>query len=248
MNWHDFGGGHKPNEHWLSDTNGWCYEEGDSDQLIFANLSGEFDCHIRFTFTKFNFWAWETRVHLTRLRCDHHPVLTHYKHKIQQIQDPVCPHCQKAHHNITHPHHMHNTDNSGSPSTLNICKECPVDSAGFLKAAGFTLSWTKGCNNIFSSDLEMPTATWAVCCSFQKNSSQADCRLQINYPALHMEQVLKWSCGHTVLLICRELFGDRDEGKFSCCGNLLRKRRHQNDRIYFLNTMTYFILISLSTH
>ena len=81
------------------------------------------------------------RVHLSRLRCGHHPSLHTYKHRLDATHSDTCPHCQAAPHTTTHimedctawavhrqHHNIHNTTQLWSG---------PCRSAAFLRDAGF---------------------------------------------------------------------------------------------------------------
>ena len=81
------------------------------------------------------------RVHLTRLRCGHHPALNTYKHRLHNAHTDLCPFCQASPHTVMHlivdcPNlaalrQVHNIDH-----IQQLWSE-PVSVVAFLRDAGF---------------------------------------------------------------------------------------------------------------
>ena len=84
----------------------------------------------------------EDRVHLSRMRCGHHPEINSYKNKLDPNHSPYCPHCPHALHTVEHifshchplAHYrlIHNIQSSLSLWTR------PTAAAGFLRSIGLS--------------------------------------------------------------------------------------------------------------
>lgn len=81
----------------------------------------------------------ETRVHLARLRCGHHPSLLTYQNRIDQRIDPTCRHCRTTPETISHL-----LEDCPSLSALRAAHgvdctshlwSCPVEAIDFLRSA-----------------------------------------------------------------------------------------------------------------
>ena len=80
------------------------------------------------------------RVHLSRLRCGHHPSLYTYKHRIDNTHTDLCPHCQVDPHTVTHlmedcPNLADLRHQNNIHSTLQLWSD-PVSVVPFMRGAG----------------------------------------------------------------------------------------------------------------
>jgi hypothetical protein len=81
------------------------------------------------------------RVHLSRLRCGHHPSLHSYKHRLDSTHSDLCPQCRTLPHTVKHlllecPELAAARLRAGITSIAQLWSE-PARVAAFLRGAGF---------------------------------------------------------------------------------------------------------------